>query len=147
VIEESIARGGELFMLDMGRPVRIKELAERMIQLYAAQGGQKKIDIVCTGLRPGEKLYEELLTDGENIVRTDLPKIFVTKPEVVTMEAMEAMLSSLRDCVDQDGDMLALLHRLVPTYQSPEEVNHRADAARKTAQASADYAAGGCGTP
>ncbi len=141
----SIAHGGELFMLDMGRPVRIKELAERMIQLYAAQGGQKKIDIVCTGLRPGEKLYEELLTDGENIVRTDLPKIFVTKPEVVTMEAMETMLSSLRACIEEEGDMRALLRRLVPTYQSPEEVNRRADAARKTAQASADYAAGGSG--
>ncbi len=124
----SIARGGELFVLDMGRPVRIRELAERMIQLYAAQGGETKVDIVYTGLRPGEKLYEELLTDDDTIVRTGLDKIFVARPEVVAMDAAQAMLAALRACLDQGGDMRACLHALVPTFQPPEVVNARAEA-------------------
>ena len=123
----SIAKGGELFVLDMGQPVRIKELAERMIQLYSAQGGEKQIPIVYTGLRPGEKLYEELLMDDENIVRTGLDKIFIAKPEVVTGETMEALLQTLRACIEQDGDMRECLHRLLPTFQAPEVINSRAE--------------------
>ena len=65
----SIARGGELFVLDMGQPVKIRELAERMIQLYAPHDG-RKVEIVYVGLRPGEKLYEELLLAGEGIAKT-----------------------------------------------------------------------------
>lgn len=128
----AIARGGELFVLDMGQPVRIKELAERMIQLYAAQGGDRRVEIVYTGLRPGEKLYEELLMDDENIVRTGLDKIFIAKPEVVTMDAVTAMLDTLRGCVDAGGDMRACLHALVPTFQPPEVVNGRVQALRNS---------------
>ena len=127
----SIARGGELFVLDMGQPVRIRELAERMIQLYAAQNDGRKVEIVYTGLRPGEKLYEELLTGDENIVRTGLDKIFVARPEVVTREAVSAMLAVLRDCLDRGGDMRACLHSLLPTFQPPEVVNGRAMAERR----------------
>ena len=121
----SIARGGELFVLDMGQPVRIQELAERMIQLYVAQGGAKQIPIVYTGLRPGEKLYEELLMDDENIVRTGMDKIFITKPDVVTWEAIQAMLQTLHACVEENGDMRACLHGLLPSFQPPEVVNSR----------------------
>ena len=64
----SIAKGGELFVLDMGQPVKIRELAERMIQLYAPHDG-RKVEIVYVGLRPGEKLYEELLLAGEGIAK------------------------------------------------------------------------------
>ena len=141
----SIAKGGELFVLDMGQPVRIRELAERMIQLYAAQGGEKKIEIVYTGLRPGEKLYEELLMDDENIVRTGLDKIFIAKPEVVTAETMEALLSALHHCVDVNGDMKACLHELVPTYQEPDVVNHRMEALRQAASAQENAAAAQAG--
>ena len=74
----SIARGGELFVLDMGQPVKIRELAERMIQLYAPHDG-RKVEIVYVGLRPGEKLYEELLLAGEGIAKTESEKIFVAK--------------------------------------------------------------------
>jgi FlaA1/EpsC-like NDP-sugar epimerase len=131
----AIARGGELFVLDMGQPVRIRELAQRMIQLYAAQGGDQRVEIVYTGLRPGEKLYEELLTDDENIVRTGLEKVFIAKPEVVTMEAVSAMLAELRDCLNTGGDMRACLHALVPTFQPPEVVNSRVEAQRSAAYA------------
>lgn len=121
----SIAKGGELFVLDMGQPVRIRELAERMIQLYTAQNGDVKIPIVYTGLRPGEKLYEELLLNDESIVRTGLDKIFIAKPEVVTLQAMHAMLETLSRCLAEDGDMRACLHALLPTFQPPEVVNSR----------------------
>lgn len=121
----SIAQGGELFVLDMGRPVRIQELAQRMIQLYGAQGGTTDVPIVYTGLRPGEKLYEELLMDDENIVRTGLDKIFITKPDVITWEAVESMLQTLQTCVAENGDMRACLHSLLPSFQPPEVVNSR----------------------
>jgi len=127
----SIARGGELFVLDMGQPVRIKELADRMIQLYTAQGGDKKIEIVYTGLRPGEKLFEELLMGDENIVRTGLDKIFIAKPEVVTMDAMNELLTTLQRCIDENGDMRACLHLLVPTFLKPDVVNARMEEASK----------------
>jgi len=136
----SIAHGGELFVLDMGQPVRIKELAERMIQLYAAQGGDKKVEIVYTGLRPGEKLYEELLMGDESIVRTGLDKIFIAKPDVVTQDAMNAMLETLRHCVDEGGDMRACLHELVPTYQEPDVVNSRMEALKKAESEQAETA-------
>ena len=118
----SIARGGELFVLDMGRPVKIRELAERMIQLYAPENGQK-IEIVYTGLRPGEKLYEELLLDGEGISRTENRKIFIAKPEQISVDRLEAMLDTLRQCIEEGGDMRACLHELVPTFREPQQVN------------------------
>ncbi len=119
----SIAKGGELFVLDMGQPMKIRELAERMIQLY---GNGQKIDIVYTGLRPGEKLYEELLLAGEGIAKTENEKIFIAKPEVISIEQIHQMLNELQQCIDQQGDMRACLHRLVPTFREPGEINSAA---------------------
>ncbi len=118
----SIAKGGELFVLDMGLPVKIRELAERMIQLYAPRDG-RKVDIVYTGLRPGEKLYEELLLDGEGIAKTENEKIFIAKPEVISMDDLNRMLDCLQKCLDENGDMLECLHKLVPTFREAEQVN------------------------
>ncbi|MDD5898841.1 MAG: nucleoside-diphosphate sugar epimerase/dehydratase [Clostridia bacterium] len=118
----SIAKGGELFVLDMGLPVKIRELAERMIQLYAPRDG-RKVDIVYTGLRPGEKLYEELLLDGEGIAKTENEKIFIAKPEVISMDDLSRMLNCLQKCLDENGDMLECLHKLVPTFREAEQVN------------------------
>ena len=118
----SIARGGELFVLDMGRPVKIRELAERMIQLYAPRDG-RKIEITYVGLRPGEKLYEELLLAGEGIAKTENEKIFIAKPEVFDEEMLSHMLQTLQRCLDEQGDMLACLHQLVPTFREADEVN------------------------
>ncbi len=126
----SIAKGGELFVLDMGQPVKIRELAERMIQLYATQGGPQ-IEIVYTGLRPGEKLYEELLMDDEGIARTDKDKIFIARPEVIGMEAMEAMLKELETCLETGDDMRACLHRLLPSYREADAVNQEAETERR----------------
>lgn len=125
-----IAKGGELFVLDMGRPVKILELAQRMIQLYAPRDG-RNVEIVYTGLRPGEKLYEELLLDGEGIARTENEKIFIAKPEVYSEEAITGMLQRLQDCLDTNGDMLKCLHDLVPTFQEADRVNSAAPSEKK----------------
>ena len=117
----SIAKGGEIFLLDMGRPVKIYDLAKRMIQLYAPEN--EDIEIVFTGLRKGEKLYEELLMANEGIIRTQNDKIAVAQPEVIEVEKVEAMLAQLRQCIDESGDMRACLHRLVPTFREPAQVN------------------------
>lgn len=118
----SIAKGGELFVLDMGKPVRIRELAERMIQLYADPNGPP-VEIVYTGLRPGEKLYEELLRDEENSTATSKEKIFVAKPEQFDWEMVEHMLTTLQDCLDHRGDMKQCMHDLLPSFREPGEVN------------------------
>jgi len=118
----SIAKGGELFVLDMGEPVKIRELAERMIQLYADPLGPK-VEIAYTGLRPGEKLYEELLRDEENSTATSKDKIFIAKPEQFEWDFVEHMLSELQRCLDEKGDMHQCMHALLPSYKTPEEVN------------------------
>ena len=74
------AKGGEVFILDMGEPVKILDMAKKMIRLSGHVPG-KDIEIVFTGLRPGEKLYEELLIDDKNLVKTDNDRIFVAQME------------------------------------------------------------------
>jgi FlaA1/EpsC-like NDP-sugar epimerase len=118
----SIAKGGELFVLDMGKPVKIQELAERMIQLYA-DPEKPPVEIVYTGLRPGEKLYEELLRDEENSTATSKEKIFIAKPEQVDWPQVEHMLSELQSCLDNHGDMKACMHRILPSFKEPNEIN------------------------
>ena len=130
----SIAKGGELFVLDMGQPVRIQELAEKMIQLYSPADGNK-VEIVYTGLRPGEKLYEELMMNDENIVRTGHDKIFITKPELITLEAVEEKLAAFRKCAEEDGDMRECLHQQIPTFQEAETVNAEVKKRQIAAQA------------
>ena len=93
-----------------------------MIQLYAPRDG-RKVEIVYMGLRPGEKLYEELLLAGEGIAKTESEKIFVAKPELVDKSTLDAMLDRLRRCLDEGGDMLACLHELVPTFKEADQVN------------------------
>lgn len=118
----SIARGGELFILDMGQPVKIRELAERMIQLYA-DPMMPPVEIVYTGLRPGEKLYEELLRDEENSTATSKEKIFVAKPEQFEWSFVENMLQQLQRCMDNGGDVRQCMKELLPSFKAPEEIN------------------------
>lgn len=118
----SIAKGGELFVLDMGKPVKMRELAEKMIQLYADPSAPP-VEIVYTGLRPGEKLYEELLRDEENDTATSKEKIFVAKPEQVDWTMVERMLETLQACIDRHGDVRACIHDLLPSFHEPEELN------------------------
>ena len=118
----SIAKGGELFVLDMGKPVKIKELAERMIQLYS-DPALPPVEIVYTGLRPGEKLYEELLRTEENSTATSRERFFVARPEQVEWEQVEDMLDKLSRCLDTHGDMKRCMHELLPSFYEPETIN------------------------
>ena len=113
----SIAKGGELFILDMGEPVRIRDLAEKMIHLY----GTGKEQIICTGLRPGEKLYEELLLDRENDQATERDRIYVAKQDHYDWQTVENMLGELGETLEHHGDIRECLHKLLPSFREPEK--------------------------
>ena len=107
-----MAKGGELFILDMGEPVRIRDLAEKMIHLY----GTGREQIVCTGLRPGEKLYEELLLDKENDQATERDRIYVAKQDHYDWETVQGWLEKLDKCLEGHRDVKKVLHEILPTY-------------------------------
>lgn len=117
----AIAKNGELFVLDMGQPVKILDLAESMIRLSGVQG----IDIVETGLRPGEKLYEELLVKPEELVKTSNSMIFIERDTPFSAEEMQKRLKILLEACETGDNALAkeALRRVVPTFKNPEEVN------------------------
>ena len=111
--------GGEIFVLDMGEPVKILDLAEKMISL-AGYIPYQDIDITFTGLRPGEKLYEELLMAEEGLKATPNPLIKVTKPMDISREQIIAQLEYLRKVVSADqsrGEIVKALMETVPTYR------------------------------
>lgn len=116
----SIGKGGELFLLDMGNPVKILDLAKNMIRL-AGLVPDRDIRIEFTGLRPGEKLYEELLIDGEGVLDTAYDKIKVCSHangfnEVVLYEAIEQFNLLLKNSGD-NGAVIEVLKKLVPAFQ------------------------------
>ena len=121
----AMAKNGELFVLDMGQPVRILDLAENMIRLSGVHG----IEIVETGLRPGEKLYEELLLKTENLDKTDNSLIFIERDTPLTKEVINEKLQLLRRACEAEDDeaVRAALHQTVPTFQRPEDVNKDAE--------------------
>ncbi len=117
----AMAKNGELFVLDMGKPVRILDLAESMIRLSGAKG----IEIVETGLRPGEKLYEELLVKTEELDKTDNSLIFIERDEPLNADEMAEKMAVLRAAcaTGDDAAVKAALKQTVSTYKTPEEVN------------------------
>ena len=125
----AMAKNGELFVLDMGQPVRILDLAENMIRLSGIDG----IEIVETGLRPGEKLYEELLVRTEELDKTDNNLIFIERDVPLHQEEVAAKLEILqRACATEDDAMVRdALRSVVPTFRSPESVNEKAEDAKE----------------
>ena len=123
----AMAKNGELFVLDMGQPVKILDLAQSMIRLSGVSG----IEIVETGLRPGEKLYEELLVKTEDLDKTENSLIFVEKDTPLPKDELERRLAILAAaCATGDDEAVrSALKQVVPTYRSPEEVNANADQA------------------
>ena len=117
----AMANNGELFVLDMGNPVKILDLATNMINLSGVQG----IEIVETGLRPGEKLYEELLVKKDDLEKTDNDLIFVEKEQPVTMEELQEKLAILHEATDNldDDGVREALRKAVPTFVRPEDIN------------------------
>ena len=117
----AIANNGELFVLDMGQPVKIMDLAENMIRLSGVQG----IKIVETGLRPGEKLYEELLVKTEELDKTDNSMIFIERDTALSQKEIYQKIQVLKDACDTGDDLIAkeALRSVVPTFKRPEDVN------------------------
>lgn len=112
----SMAKGGEIFILDMGSPVKIVDLAKDLIRLSGLEPG-RDIKINFTGLRPGEKLYEELLMDEEGISNTTHRKIFIGKPGQFDFEDITTKVNILRDSLDGEEEAIFnLVEKIVPTY-------------------------------
>lgn len=113
------AKGGEIFVLDMGQPVKILSLAENLIRL---SGYEPYIDIGIefTGLRPGEKLYEELLMSEEGLKATENELIHIGKPIDIDTEVLMDTLTEMREKMyDENADIRGLVKKIVPTYQIP----------------------------
>lgn len=121
----AMAKNGELFVLDMGQPVKIMDLAENMIRLSGVQG----IEIVETGLRPGEKLYEELLVKTEELDKTSNSMIFIERDLALSSEEISTRLDILRDACETGDEVQAreALRKVVPTFRKPEDVNQVAE--------------------
>lgn len=115
------ARGGEIFVLDMGKPVKILTLAENLIRLMGFTP-YKDIQIKFTGLRPGEKLYEELLMSEEGLAATSNNLIYIGKPIDINEDVLFEVLDNMHEVMyDENADIRALVKKIVPTYK-PEKI-------------------------
>ncbi|MBP3293251.1 MAG: polysaccharide biosynthesis protein [Clostridia bacterium] len=128
----AMAKNGELFVLDMGKPVKILELAENMIRLSGFEP-YRDIDIIETGLRPGEKLYEELLIRTEELDKTENSMIFIERDMPLERSEIQQKLALLRSAVETEDDdtVKDALKEAVPTFYKPEDVNRDAVKARE----------------
>ncbi|MGN1301287.1 MAG: polysaccharide biosynthesis protein, partial [Clostridia bacterium] len=120
----SYAKGGEIFVLDMGEPVKIYDLAVSLIKLTGLEPNVD-IPIKITGLRPGEKLYEELLMKEEGLTQTEHNKIFIGKPSNITNEELENKIEILQDLVTDENVEISkikqTMRKIVPTYKEAEQ--------------------------
>ncbi len=122
VIEAGLyARGGEIFVLDMGEPVKILDLAENLIRL-SGYTPYEDIQIRFTGLRPGEKLYEELLMDEEGLTDTENKMIHIGKPIEIDEDKFIHQLEALKKVTEQEPDNIRkIIKEIVPTYNPQEQ--------------------------
>jgi len=118
----ALGTGGEIFILDMGKPVKILDLAEDMIRLSGLQP-YEDIDIVFTGIRKGEKLFEELEITGENLLKTTHPKIFIGKIATYSGEEVANILSNFRQAVvgNDQAKIRHLFNHFLPEAQISED--------------------------
>ncbi len=136
----AMAKKGELFVLDMGKPVRIYDLAKNMIKL---SGFEPEVDIKIEeiGLRPGEKLYEELLMKTETLDMTDNKMIFIERDAPLTREEVEEKLAILSSAVENSNGELgsvkvkAAIASVVPTFREPNEINKNAASSNEMKEA------------
>jgi hypothetical protein len=125
----ALASGGEVFVLDMGEPVKIMDLAKRMVELSgltikSADQPNGDIEIEIMGLRPGEKLYEELLI-GDNPEKTVHPRIIKSSEEFITLEQLRLKLQQLENNLNHTNDMQelrSLITELVQEYSPIDEI-------------------------
>jgi len=112
----ALAKGGEIFVLDMGEPVKILDLARDMIRLSGLEPGVD-IKIEFTGLRPGEKLYEEIMLNEEGLTATKYKKIYIAKPTFTDVKLFEEEIKNLKDILmGSSVDIETVVKRLVPGY-------------------------------
>ena len=143
MVAGSMAKDGELFVLDMGKSVHILDLAENMIRMMGHRP-YEDIDIVEIGLRPGEKLYEELLMDKDNLTKTSNSLIFIENDTPPTREEVEEKIRILCEAVKAAECEIAApsikeaMKRVVPTFREPEEVNRKAAESREVKEANGD---------
>ena len=123
----SMGKGGEIFVFDMGKPMKIIDLAEKMIKLSGLRI-DKDIKIKVTGLRPGEKMYEELLSNEENTIPTHHPKILIAKMRD-TLPDVLLKINTLIDLYDkQDNDSIVkLMKDIVPEFLSNNSIYNKLD--------------------
>ena len=128
-----MAKNGELFVLDMGQPIKIMDLVESMIKI----SGFNDIEIIETGLRPGEKLYEELLVKTEELEKTDNNLIFIERDEPFTLDQIKEKLAILKSACETNDDNVAreALKKVVPTFVDPEIINAQAETAKEMYEA------------
>jgi len=126
----ALGMGGEILMFDMGKPVKIADLAFNMIRLSGLEP-EKDIKIIYTGLRQGEKLYEELLYDTEKGQKTHHPKISIAKVRYNRLTDVLDLLSTLSECMEMNEKMLLVsgLKKMVPEYKSNNSVYQQLDKA------------------
>lgn len=131
----TMAKQSEIFVLDMGDPVKILDLAEKLIKLSGLEP-YKDIDIKEIGLRPGEKLYEELLIKSETLTKTENKKIFIEQQGVLDPDEIMDGLVELDEALSKDApdeELVRIMKRYVPTYRDPKEVNEQAIMEREKA--------------
>jgi FlaA1/EpsC-like NDP-sugar epimerase len=132
----SMGNGGEIFIFDMGEPVTISDLAKKMIRLFGYIPNID-IDITYSGLRPGEKLYEELLSDAENTLKTYHEKIMIAKVREVALQDIEAKFNEFRRLVnsaENENELVALMKALVPEFISNNSVYEQLDSTNSGAK-------------
>jgi len=124
----AMGKDGDVFVLDMGKPVRILELAQKMIRLSGLSLKDElhpdgDIEIEFTGLRPGEKLYEELLI-GSNVSKTDNPMILRAEEEMLAWDDLKLILDGLKEAVDSgdQGKLRQLLLKAVPGFKPQSDI-------------------------
>jgi FlaA1/EpsC-like NDP-sugar epimerase len=124
----SMGKGGEIFIFDMGQSVKIVELAKKMIKLSGLIPNQD-IQIEFTGLRPGEKLYEELLNDTENTLPTHHDKIMIAKVRTYDFESIQTKVEELilLACDYQDNDVVKAMKNMVPEFISKNSIYEELD--------------------
>ena len=127
----TMGQGGEIFLFDMGKPVKILALAERMIKLSGLKP-YEDIDIEFTGLRSGEKLYEELLCETENTLPTYHKKIFKAKHQEIDLELVKTSIAQMQEIlkeetIEQDFKIVANIKQLVKTYKSNNSIYSQLD--------------------
>ncbi|MBQ9459653.1 MAG: polysaccharide biosynthesis protein, partial [Oscillospiraceae bacterium] len=138
----AMAHQSQIFVLDMGEPVRILDLAEKMIRLSGLEP-YRDIQIEEIGLRPGEKLYEELLMDTDDLLETENSKIFIEQQEQIDPQQIMNDLKTLDRAVSNDvsnEELIETLRGMIETYRAPEEVNRAAECEPERILAGRSYA-------